>query len=37
MWKLHQDLEKKIEGWLNVIFKVIEIFLETINQKYENG
>ena len=25
---------KKIEVWLNVIFKPIDIFMETINQKY---
>jgi len=27
---------KKIEVWLNVFFKVIDISMETINQKPEN-
>jgi len=27
---------KKIEVWLNMIFNVIDISMETINQRYEN-
>lgn len=37
MWKLHQFFWKRIEVWLNVIFKVIDISMETIHQKLEIG
>ena len=35
MWKVHQFC-KKIAVWLNVFLKVLDISMETINQKYEN-
>ena len=35
IWKFHQFLEMKF-SWICFSFKVIDISMETMNQKYEN-